>query len=143
MCLIVVADGSRKGSLHQTMRSFSIRIIESWSTLKTNNKHTQRSVNRNQFDILKFIKLLNNLIWRKHDPARVTIISVWSRLFKSFNQCQSPDVNSIFNWMKLNQRAYPHLNLLFVKFSIIWEVLVRGVYAFCGEDDSMLCYYCS
>lgn len=49
---------------------FSISIIESWSTLNAqpNNKHTQYSVNRNQFHFLKFIKLLNNLIFVKTWP---------------------------------------------------------------------------
>lgn len=95
--------GAGKVSLHRTMSFFSNSNKRILKHIKhtTNNKHTQYSVNRNQFNFLKFIKLLNNLIFVKTWPESNLRLPLFQHdivgLY-SFNQCQSPDENPMFHW---------------------------------------------
>lgn len=88
-----------------------------------NYKHTQYSVNWNQFNFLKFIKLLNNLILVEHDPSS-TLPLFQYYLFVNFNQCQT--WIEFGNAMKLNQRAliiYP------ITIVVLWIFHVRGEFS--------------
>lgn len=88
-----------------------------------NNKHAQYSVNWNQFNFLKFIKLLNNLILVEHDPSS-TLPLFQYYLFVNFNQCQT--WIEFGNAMKLNQRAliiYP------ITIVVLWIFHVRGEFS--------------